>query len=314
MILYAFFSSFYSNCNRGVFRAFVIQVRVVLLQKCGQAPAVPVFAVVPHEVSPGRIRIRLSSQFEQGWPHIILICEELARDPGLHVVPSAQDVSVHEHWHIVTQGFRDDARRGIRHIRHKQEAALLHLFLECIKFQERDDLHDAVAFLRELAVGAAHQHAAQAELAAHDFQALLGQVPVPIVRLPPRLALVVVLQAHVHEVVLFGNRGVGLVRVGVLQIGFGQEHERQPGLPQIGGRVPKAVQPGRHHGRIVVAALLVKPVFVRIFNVAREIDVAGYAAKGEPLAPICLIRLFILLGAKRGRNQYHIQGVALVVK
>ena len=45
------------NRNCGVFRAFVVQGGVMLLEKCGQAAAVAVLAVVPHEVPARRIRV-----------------------------------------------------------------------------------------------------------------------------------------------------------------------------------------------------------------------------------------------------------------
>lgn len=150
-----------SNRDRGVFHVLIIEVGVMLLEKCGQAAAGAVFAVVPHEVPAGRIRVHrcVCSQLLKCWPHVILTREELARDAGLHVVPAAQDVAIHQHWHVVTNGLRDDTRRGICHIRHKQEAALLHFFLERVKFQERNHFDDAVALPREFAIGAPHEHA-----------------------------------------------------------------------------------------------------------------------------------------------------------
>jgi hypothetical protein len=47
------------NCYCRVFHALVIQVGIVLLEKCGQSAAIAVLAVVPHEVPPGRIRVQL---------------------------------------------------------------------------------------------------------------------------------------------------------------------------------------------------------------------------------------------------------------
>ena len=48
-----------SNRDRGVFHVFVVQARVMLLEKRGQAAAGAVFAVVPHEVPAGGICVHL---------------------------------------------------------------------------------------------------------------------------------------------------------------------------------------------------------------------------------------------------------------
>ena len=69
----------------------------MLLEKCSQAPAVAVFAVVPHEVSAWIIAmaIGLRGQFAQRWHNVSLICEKLACDAGHHVMPAAQYVAIY---------------------------------------------------------------------------------------------------------------------------------------------------------------------------------------------------------------------------
>lgn len=92
-ILYYWYNTSYRDC--GVFHAFVVQVGVMLLQKCGQAPAIAVLAVVPHEVPAGRVRVHTGCQAAQSRHYVSCTREELARDAGLHVVPAAQDVAIH---------------------------------------------------------------------------------------------------------------------------------------------------------------------------------------------------------------------------